>query len=111
MHWASSPFLAVRDLATRLEDESRDYDELLAMAEGKRFVLLGEATHATQDFYRMRVAFTRRLIAEMGFDAVAIEGDWPDAWRANRFVQLEGSDIAKSALLAKSASSRDSVKL
>jgi erythromycin esterase-like protein len=98
MHAASSPFLAVRDLATPLEDKSRDYDELLAMAEGKRFVLLGEATHGTQDFYRMRAAITRRLIVEMGFDAVAIEGDWPDAWRVNRFVQLEGNDSAESAL-------------
>jgi erythromycin esterase-like protein len=98
MHPAASPFLAVRELATRLEDESRDYDELLAMAEGKRFVLLGEATHGTQDFYRMRAAITRRLIAEEGFDAVAIEGDWPDAWRVNRFVQLGGNDTAETAL-------------
>jgi erythromycin esterase-like protein len=98
MHPAASPFLAVRELATRLEDESSDYDEILAMAEGKRFVLLGEATHGTQDFYRMRAAITRRLIVEEDFDAVAIEGDWPDAWRVNRFVQLVGKDTAESAL-------------
>lgn len=98
MHAAPTPFLAVRDLATPLQEEPADYDELLAMAEGKRFVLLGEATHGTQDFYRMRAEITRRLIAEQGFDAVAIEGDWPDAWRVNRFVQAEGNDDAQSAL-------------
>ncbi len=98
MHPAQSPFLAVRDLAVPLQDEANDYDELMAMAEEKSFVLLGEATHGTQDFYRMRADITRRLIAEQNFDAVAIEGDWPDVWRVNRFVQGEGSDNEQSAL-------------
>lgn len=74
-----TPFLAVRALAQRLGDSPSDYDALLALAAGKRFVLLGEATHGTHEFYAMRAAITRRLIVEEGFDAVAIEGDWPDA--------------------------------
>lgn len=98
MHPAASPFLAVRELATRLQNEPSDYDELMSMAEGKRFVLIGEATHGTQDFYRMRADITRRLIEEQNFDAVAIEGDWPDVWRVNRYVQGEGNDDAPSAL-------------
>ncbi|HUW78425.1 MAG TPA: erythromycin esterase family protein [Candidatus Nanopelagicaceae bacterium] len=98
MHPAASSFQAVRDLATPLEDESSDYDELLAMAEQKRFVLLGEETHGTADFYRMRAEISRRLIVEQGFDAISIEGDWPDVWRVNRFVLGEGDDTAKSAL-------------
>ena len=92
MSGARTPFLAVRDLAQRLDGDAGDYDGVLALAEGKRFVLLGEATHGTREFYRMRADITQRLIAEQGFDAVAVEGDWPDAWRVNHFVQGQGSD-------------------
>ncbi|SAL17632.1 erythromycin esterase family protein [Caballeronia choica] len=98
MHTAATPFLAVRELARRLDENDGDFDELLEMAKGRQFVLLGEATHGTQDFYRMRAQITRRLITEGGFDAVGIEGDWPDAWRVNRFVQGEGDDDAHAAL-------------
>ncbi|MDY0329843.1 MAG: erythromycin esterase family protein [Thiomonas sp.] len=93
-----TPFLAVRALAQRLDGNATDYDTLLEMAADRRFVLLGEATHGTQEFYRMRAQITRRLIAEHGFDAVAVEGDWPDAWRVNRYVQGEGDDDATSSL-------------
>ncbi|MDR3419575.1 MAG: erythromycin esterase family protein [Nevskia sp.] len=93
-----TPLGAVRGLAQRLDEAAHDYDPLLAAAAGRRFVLLGEATHGTREFYRMRAEITRRLIAEQGFDAVAIEGDWPDAWRANRFVAGETAGDATSAL-------------
>lgn len=93
-----TPFLATRELAQRLEGSAADYDTLLEMAADRRFVLLGEATHGTQEFYRMRAEITRRLIAEHGFDAVAVEADWPDAWRVNRYVQGDGDDDATSAL-------------
>ncbi len=49
-------------------------------------MLLGEASHGTHEFYRERARITKRLIAEHGFTAVAIEGDWPDAYRVNRYV-------------------------
>lgn len=98
MHPATTPFLAVRELAQRLNDNDSDYDALMEMARDRQFVLLGEASHGTQDFYRMRAQITRRLIAEGGFDAVAIEGDWPDTWRVNRFVQGEGDADANAAL-------------
>lgn len=94
----ATPFLAVRELARRLDDTAADYDALLGMAADRRFVLLGEATHGTREFYRMRAEITRRLISELGFDAVAVEADWPDAWRVNRYVQGEGDDDAGSAL-------------
>lgn len=93
-----TPFLATRELAQRLEGRATDYDALLEMAADRRFVLLGEATHGTQEFYRMRAEITRRLIVEHGFDAVAVEADWPDAWRVNRYVQGDGDDDATSAL-------------
>lgn len=98
MHPATTPFLAVRELAQRLNDNDSDYHALMEMARDRQFVLLGEASHGTQDFYRMRAQITRRLIAEGGFDAVAIEGDWPDTWRVNRFVQGEGDADANAAL-------------
>jgi erythromycin esterase-like protein len=95
---SKTPFLAVRDLAQRLDGNAADYDALLEMVRGRDLVLLGEATHGTAEFYRMRAEITLRLIAECGFDTVAIEGDWPDAWRINRYVQGEGPDDATTAL-------------
>jgi len=55
-------------------------------------VLLGEATHGTHEFYQERARITERLIVERGFTAVALEADWPDAYRVNRYVRGEGSD-------------------
>ena len=52
-----------------------------------RVVLLGEATHGTSEFYRARAAITRRLIVEHGFTIVAVEADWPDAARIDRYVR------------------------
>lgn len=69
-----------------------DYDALLQWIGERRFVLIGEASHGTHDFYRERARITRRLIEEKGFNVVAIEGDWPDAYRVNRFVRGMGAD-------------------
>ena len=57
-----------------------------------QFVLLGEASHGTHEFYAARARLTKRLIAEKGFVAVAVEADWPDAYRANRYVRGAGAD-------------------
>lgn len=94
----ATPFLTVRSLARRLDGRDTDYDALLGMALGRHFVLLGEATHGTREFYRMRAQITRRLIVEQGFDGVAVEGDWPDAWRVDRYVQGLGENDATSSL-------------
>jgi len=69
-----------------------DYDALLQWIGDRRFVLIGEASHGTHDFYRERARITRRLIEEKSFNVVAIEGDWPDAYRVNRFVRGMGTD-------------------
>jgi len=69
-----------------------DYDALLERVGDARVVLLGEASHGTHEFYRERARITKRLIQERGFSAVAIEGDWPDAYRVNRFIRGAGSD-------------------
>jgi erythromycin esterase-like protein len=64
-----------------------------------RLVLLGEASHGTHEFYRERARITERLIEERGFTVVAVEADWPDAYRVNRWVRGTGGDtVAAEAL-------------
>jgi erythromycin esterase-like protein len=84
--------LAVRSAARILTGSSRDYDGLLNRIGDSRFVLLGEASHGTHEFYSERARITRRLIEEKGFTAVAVEADWPDAYRVNRYVRGAGDD-------------------
>ena len=75
-----------------LTGATHDYDALLERIGDARVVCLGEASHGTHEFYRERARITRRLIEEKGFTAVAVEADWPDAWRVNRFVQGVSDD-------------------
>jgi erythromycin esterase-like protein len=74
------------------ERSTGDIDSLLDLVGNADFVLLGEASHGTHEFYAMRAAITQRLIAEKGFQAVAAEADWPDAYRVNRYVRGRGKD-------------------
>ena len=83
---------AIRQSAHPLKGEASDFDPLLKMIGDCRFVLLGEATHGTHEFYRLRAEITKHLIAEKGFTAVAVEADWPDAYRVNQFVRFESKD-------------------
>ncbi len=83
---------AIRHSAHPLTGETTDFDPLLKMIGDSRFVLVGEASHGTHEFYRLRAQITKRLIAEKGFTAVAVEADWPDAYRINQFVRFEGED-------------------
>src|SRR5437667_2497039 len=78
---------AVNEEARVLEGKTRDYDPLLKLVHEARFCLLGEATHGTHEFYSARVEITKRLIKEKGFTAIAVEADWPDAFRVNRYVR------------------------
>jgi erythromycin esterase-like protein len=75
-----------------LTGELSDYDWLIERARAARYVLLGEASHGTHESYRERAEITKRLIAESGFTAVAVEADWPDACRVNRYVRGAGDD-------------------
>lgn len=90
----------IREAAAPLTGSPRGYDPLLERVGGARFVLLGEATHGTHEFYRERAQITKRLIRELGFNAVAIEADWPDAYRVNRFVRGVGEDADGAEALA-----------
>lgn len=84
----------IREAAVPLHQAEGDYDRLLEWAGDARYVLIGEASHGTHEFYRDRALITRRLIEEKGFGAVAVEADWPDAYRVNRFVRGLGKDAA-----------------
>jgi erythromycin esterase-like protein len=64
-----------------------------------RLVLIGEATHGTHEFYRTRAELTKALIGRKGFNLVAVEADWPDAYRVNRWVRHAAAEqTAKTAL-------------
>ena len=86
-------------IAHPLSGSATDFDPLLRLVGDAHIVLLGEASHGTHELYRTRAEITKRLIAELGFNAVAIEGDWPDAYRVNRFVRGEGQDATAEAAL------------
>lgn len=64
-----------------------NYDELSEQFKTANIVLLGEATHGTDEFYRIRAQITKELITNYGFNAIAIEGDWPDVYQLNRYIQ------------------------
>ena len=64
-----------------------DLDPLLERIGDARYVLLGEASHGTSEYYRWRAGISRRLIREKGFSFIAVEGDWPDCYRVNRYVK------------------------
>ncbi|HXG64045.1 MAG TPA: erythromycin esterase family protein [Blastocatellia bacterium] len=89
---------AVRKGARPLTGAANDYDPLLEMIGDARYVLLGEASHGTHEFYRERAQITKRLIQEKGFTAIAVEADWPDAYRINRYVRgsPDGADSVEA---------------
>jgi erythromycin esterase-like protein/predicted phosphoribosyltransferase len=97
---AESAAEAVRQAAVELRGSARDYDPLLERIGDAQFVLLGEASHGTHEFYRERAEITKRLFAEMGFSAVAVEADWPDAYRVNRYVRGASDDLDAAEALA-----------
>lgn len=84
----------IRHGAKAITDEFRTYNELVRAIGSARVVLLGEASHGTHEFYRERAFITERLISEAGFSAVALEADWPDAYRVNRYVRGASDDAS-----------------
>jgi erythromycin esterase-like protein len=79
----------IKEHAVPLSGGMADYGKLFNMIDNARFVLIGEATHGTEEFYRIRAKLTKHLIQHYGFAGVAVEADWPDAWRANQYVRGE----------------------
>jgi erythromycin esterase-like protein len=90
---AESAARPIESVAHAITGAGDDYDGLLDLIGPKRLVLIGEASHGTHDFYRERARITRRLVDELGFNAVAVEGDFPDADRVNRYVMGLSADV------------------
>jgi erythromycin esterase-like protein/predicted phosphoribosyltransferase len=86
--------------AIPLTGAEEDFDGILQMIGNASVVLLGESSHGTQEFYQVRAQITKRLIEEKGFTAVAVEADWPDAYRVNRYVRGESEDNTAAEALA-----------
>jgi erythromycin esterase-like protein len=76
----------LRHVVRPLSGTPSDFDEVIAASQNARYVLIGQATHGTHEFYKIRAEITKRLIRDHGFAAVAIEGDWPDAHRVHNYV-------------------------
>jgi erythromycin esterase-like protein len=80
--------------------EPTNYEPLLKAIGDAQFVLIGEASHGTHEFYAIRAELTRRLIAEKDFQMVALEADWPDALRVNRYLHGHGDDRSAGGALS-----------
>ena len=91
---------ALSETAYPLAGSARDYDPLVSRIGEARFALLGEASHGTHEFYSERAEITKRLITEKNFVAVAVEADWPDAYRLNRYVRGASDDVDAVEALA-----------
>ncbi|HTK85509.1 MAG TPA: erythromycin esterase family protein, partial [Patescibacteria group bacterium] len=89
---------AIERRAVHLSGELTDFNSIIDAARNKSVVMIGEASHGTEEFYRTRAEITQRLIQELNFDAVAVEADWPDAYRVNKFVSLRSEETATESL-------------
>lgn len=90
---STGPLHEIREHAHLLTSTGQEYDGILELIGDSRFVLLGEASHGTHEFYQRRAEITKRLIEDHRCCAVAVEADFPDAHRVNRWVQ-GGTDDA-----------------
>src|SRR5689334_14143876 len=90
---------AIRMLAYPLTGKGNDYDPLLELIGDSRFVLLGGASQGTHEFHHERAEITKRLIVEKGFTVVAVDDDWPDAYRVNRYVRRASHDSSAGEAL------------
>jgi erythromycin esterase len=85
-------------LARRFETDD-DLDLLMHRIGDASVVLLGEASHGTSEFYSWRTRISQRLIEEKGFSFIAVEGDWPDCYRVNRYVKWLAEERDAEAVL------------
>lgn len=90
----------IRRFARPLSDADSDISAILSIVGDASLVLIGEASHGTHDFYALRRELTRRLIRDHGFAGVALEADWPDAYRVNAWVRHQGNDFDADVALS-----------
>jgi erythromycin esterase-like protein/predicted phosphoribosyltransferase len=94
--------LLIKEIKDNLIDFTKVFnpcDPILKLVNDAHFVLLGESTHGTDEFYHFRAKITKELICNYGFNAIAIEADWPDSYRINRYINGDKTILdAKDAL-------------
>lgn len=86
----ATPISATLDTINRVArpwGKMADMDVLLDQIGEAQYVLIGEASHGTHDYYLWRSRISQRLITEKNFSFIAVEGDWPDCYRINRYVK------------------------
>jgi erythromycin esterase-like protein len=91
---------AATGAAVQCCNSREDVERIVKRLGPARVYLIGEASHGTQDFYNVRASITKHLIEHQGLTAVALEADWPDAYRVNRFVRGEGRDADANTALS-----------
>lgn len=64
-----------------------DLDAIIEEAGKSKYVLLGESTHGTHEYYKIRTQISKKLIEQKGFSFIAVEGDWPDCYKLNRYIK------------------------
>jgi erythromycin esterase-like protein len=90
---------SIRKLAKPF-DTVEDLDPLIKQIGDAKYVLLGEASHGTSEFYNVRAQLTKRLIEEKGFSIIAVEGDWPSCQRINRYIKgIDSNKISSTEVL------------
>ncbi len=94
------PLKVIGSALHALHGGAHDYDKLIEEIGEANYVLIGEASHGTHEFYQERALLTQRLIEEKGFHAVAVEADWPDAYRTNEYVKGSGDSRSAEEALA-----------
>jgi erythromycin esterase-like protein len=90
---------AIGRIAQPLRDEADFVRNIVEQIGTAQVVLIGEASHGTHEFYALRAAVTKELIAKHGFAGVAVEGDWPDSQRVDRYVRCTGTDRSANQAL------------
>jgi len=90
----------VRQAAAWFEPSPDGFAPLLDMIGDASLVLIGEASHGTHEFYQARAELTKALILRKGFNLIAVEADWPDAYRVNRWVRHASDDTTAEMALA-----------
>jgi erythromycin esterase-like protein len=89
----------LRQHASWFEPAMDGFGRLFEAIGDAEVVLIGEASHGTHEFYQARAELTKALVARAGFNIVAVEADWPDAYRANRWVRHRSDDADPEAAL------------
>ncbi len=79
-------------------EDIQDLDVVINEIGNSQYVLIGEASHGTSEFYTWRADLTRRLIQEKGFNLIAVEGDWPAAYSLNQYIQGQQNGTAQQAV-------------